>query len=423
MSTVLAGSGRSGDFVHNNQVMAEAQDFRNVSKLWYDKTQSFDDTLATLEKHYDRRRDIRISMFGMKPTATDAGFRLVAQGGPTDGAAYSLTPHALHQYLDKLDISRSMVTLLEDKAYPNKGEDAAPKIKRDRKDTELFVDVVMNGLRHFSKRNEKGGNDYLFRTYDDTKEVQAVLTKEYSSIDNRWVLRIVNELIPGGRYSHMKRADDATLYGNVLIPDSIREENDGDYGAMLSLSNCEIGKRKLAGYPSVFRAICMNGCIWDQTKGVAFEKRHRGLNDLDIVKRALVDNLTKQIPLAHSGVDKLLATRGDEYKVKGVKMSRVFVAIGDMFGLQPKHVAQSFIEYMNFEKDNRNLFGVVAGITRAGQKFANEDWAAMDACGGELMKFKSEKWQGRIVNVAKELDEEYVDKVVRADVKSLQLSA
>ena len=39
----LQGAGNQGQFVHENQDMASKQGFDNVSKLWYDKTMSYDE--------------------------------------------------------------------------------------------------------------------------------------------------------------------------------------------------------------------------------------------------------------------------------------------------------------------------------------------------------------------------------------------
>lgn len=416
----LVGNGNSGDFVLQSQGTAADKGFRNVSQFWYPQTQSFDETMEALQRHYDRRRDLRSKLVGMKPgVSSDGKFVLTAQGGPTDGAEYTLTDHALTQYLSRIDVQTTFRYLLDDITYPQTNKNNAPRVKvaRDSGDVQTFVKVVENGLRHFNSRTS-GGNDFLFRTYDDTKEVQAVLTSEYSPIDNRWFLNIINELIPGGRYSHFTRADDNTIYGNVLIPDSIRQEDDSDYGGMLSLSNCEIGKRKLSQYPSIFRAICMNGCIWDQTSGSAYSKRHRGLNDLDEVKANIVQNLTVQIPLVHSGIDKLLDTRAAAYSAKGVKMSRIFVAVADMFKLQPKHLIRSVFEYNQHEKADKNLFGVVAGLTRAAQAFSNDEWVGLDAAGGALINWKPERWDG-LLNKAKAYDEDEVQAAFKADEKYL----
>lgn len=381
-ATKLVGTGRQGDFVHAGQEMAAKQDFRNVSKLWYDKTKSYDEIREELQSHYDRRVDVESPLSGFKPVASDTGVKFVAQGGPNDGAEYTMTPHALNQYLLKIDVP---ITVANDLLNPKLNPNGKEKFARDHLDRELFVAYINNGLRHFHQRvNDK---KFLFRTYDDTKQINAVLTDRYSCVDNRWFLEIVNELIPGGRYSHFKRADDNTLFGNVLIPDSIREEDDSDYGGMLSLSNCEIGRRRLSQRPSIFRAICMNGNIWDQSNGVKFSKRHIGIDDLDGLKKDIVANLNIQIPLAHDGIERLLSTRAEEYKVPGVKVQKIFVAIADAFKLTPKQLLLTADQFAQHEKGHRNLFGIINAVTRAGQYCDNDEWVKMDEIGGELTKW------------------------------------
>ena len=39
----IEGEGNQGQFVHDGQTMASKQGFNNVSKLWYDKTVSYDE--------------------------------------------------------------------------------------------------------------------------------------------------------------------------------------------------------------------------------------------------------------------------------------------------------------------------------------------------------------------------------------------
>ena len=95
----------------------------------------------------------------------------------------------------------------------------------------------------------------------------------------------------------------------MLIPDTIREESDSDYGGMLSIGNSEIGERRISSMPSIFRAICMNGCIWDQTAGKGINQVHRGKIDLDQLFLVIKENLEVQIPLLPQGIERLLGTR------------------------------------------------------------------------------------------------------------------
>ena len=68
MSDILKGSGNEGDFVLNNQELATDDGFRNVSKLWYDKTMSYEQGLAHLDEEVDEREDIVCKPKDMVPT-------------------------------------------------------------------------------------------------------------------------------------------------------------------------------------------------------------------------------------------------------------------------------------------------------------------------------------------------------------------
>ena len=75
------------------------------------------------------------------------------------------------------------------------------------------------------------------------------MTDKYTPVDNRWYLEALKEFLPDARYSHWK-GDEDTIFGNLLLPDSIMDygqDDDTDYGGMVSISNCEIGKRKSHG--------------------------------------------------------------------------------------------------------------------------------------------------------------------------------
>jgi hypothetical protein len=97
----------------------------------------------------------------------------------------------------------------------------------------------------------------LIRTWSDGT-LRAFLSQKYTIVNNAWFLDVLSKAIPGGVVSHWK-GDADSIFGNVLIPDTIRAEADSDFGGMLSVGNSEIGTRRISSLPSVFRAICMNG--------------------------------------------------------------------------------------------------------------------------------------------------------------------
>ena len=49
----IQGEGNQGQFVHDGQSMASSQGFDHVSKLWYDKTMSYDQGMEMLEDIVD----------------------------------------------------------------------------------------------------------------------------------------------------------------------------------------------------------------------------------------------------------------------------------------------------------------------------------------------------------------------------------
>jgi hypothetical protein len=248
---------------------------------------------------------------------------------------------------------------------------------------------LTNGLRRID-----GDTNYKVRTYDDGT-MRAFVSEKYAEVDNRWFLDQVRDVIPGGRLSHW-RGDADTIWGNVLIPDTIREEDDSDYGGMVSISNCEIGKRNVKSLPSLFRAICMNGCIWSQTKGQEIKVRHVGEIDLDQLSIQLHDNIEAQIPLIPQGIERLLGIRA--MGTDGIPMRNVIAAVAETNREVDKRGATAILEAWVTEESKiapveRSLFDVVNSVTRAGQYFDNQTWVKFDELGGRLINSTEKQWE------------------------------
>ena len=56
----IKGQGNQGQFVHDGQDMAKKEGFGHVSKLWYDKTISYDEGMELLESERGQREDFLI---------------------------------------------------------------------------------------------------------------------------------------------------------------------------------------------------------------------------------------------------------------------------------------------------------------------------------------------------------------------------
>ena len=261
----------------------------------------------------------------------------------------------------------------------------------DKQDGQLMVDYCNN---YFRRIKEKTPNkEFRLRTYNDGT-CRAFVTDKYTPVDNRWYLEALKEFLPDARYSHWK-GDEDTIFGNLLLPDSIMDygqDDDTDYGGMVSVSNCEIGKRRISQYPSIFRAICMNGCIWGQQKGKDVNKVHRGKIDLDALKIALAENIEFQLSILPDGIRKFLDTRSKEFDPTVTSHKGMVAAVANEFRLDKRLATNTLEQYVKHEFEHHNLFGVINSLTRAGQNFDSQTWVNVDTIGGNLMQMSASKW-------------------------------
>ncbi len=374
MSDILKGNDSAlgeGSWVFTNQgVDAE---FRNVSRHWMKETRSIEDAQADIEGKRKGRQDVMVKVSDITPTVHEGedGARLEIRIG--DGRNLILTDHAIGQLAMKIDVPTTFTnTYLAPKMHPTKKD--VVKYERDAQDYQLVAMGLKNGLRRKAPDHK-----VLFRIYDENR-CRAVLSDRYSIVDNIWYLDILKAVMPTARVSHW-RGDADTIIGNVLIPDSLRAEDDSDYGGMISLSNCEIGTRAVAQIPSIFRAICMNGCIWGQTKGIEFRKRHKGI-DLNDLGDRIKANINDQIPLLDSGIDLLLTTRSWQAQAD---MTALFTQMAYDARCSVKETVD-IAETWYKESKEKTAFGVVDAITRYGQKASPRRWVELDSYAGSLVK-------------------------------------
>ena len=407
----IEGKGNQGQFVHAGQDMASKQGFGNVSKLWYDKTISYDEGMELLEHDRGHRQDYLVTrgqmQFDVRPV--DGRIRF---GVEIDDQFYVPTDHAL-----KLMVSKScngkgtgFVKSLVDNLYDAKEN---VKIERDMQDAQTVLTIIRNGIRRtpvdtkFKVRCHDGGS------------MRAFLSEKYAEVDNRWYLDQIKNIVPGGRLSHW-RGDSDTIFGNVLIPDTIREEDDSDYGGMVSIGNCEIGKRNVMSLPSLFRAICMNGCIWDQTEGFEIKVRHIGEIDLDALSVKIRDNIEKQIPLIPMGIERLLGIRAKG--TDGIPIKNLIAATAQTHKVDKRGASAILTAWVADESkiapEERSLFDIVNSVTRAGQSLDNKSWVDYDKLGGVLMNYNDRQW-----TKLKTLAEGYDDKDLSSTFAKTVLSA
>ena len=399
----IEGQGNQGQFVHEGQDMAKKEGFGNVSKLWYDKTISYDDGMELLEQDVSSRQDFLISRDDMTLDVRESEGRWQF-GVEIEDQFYTPTNHALTQFVSKSCEGKGtgFVRGLTEDTFSAKGD---VKIHRDEWDARTILSIVRNGLRRADASTK-----FKVRCYDDGT-MRAFLSEKYAEVDNRWFLEQIKDIIPAGRLSHW-RGDADTIFGNVLIPDTIREEDDSDYGGMVSIGNCEIGKRNVKSLPSVFRAIRMNGCIWDQTKGYEIKVRHIGDIDLDQLKLKLRNNIEAQIPLIPQGIERVLGIRAKGSD--GVSMKRLVGATAETFKIDRRGASGILSAWVSQESkiapEDRSLFDVVNSVTRAGQVLDNQSWVRYDEIGGALVNYSDNQWN-RLKSRAESYDDKELNKL------------
>lgn len=393
-----------GQFVLDGQPLGTKDGFKNVSAIWLEKTMTFEAGLNNLDLERAKTHDILCPVSHMVPTVDDAG-EFAFKHVPTE-KFYRPTMHAMGQIGNWADTGTWFVqNMLENPLTVNGKKE---KYQRDRQDAETLAKVIANGFRRLDAAKQ-----FLFRTREDGT-MRAMLTDRFAIIDNRWFVELLQKLIPGGRLSHW-RGDGDTLFGNVLIPDTIRADKDSDYGGMLSIGNSEIGERRVSSMPSIFRAICMNGCIWGQTKGKGIRQVHRGAIDLAALAIEIKDNLEIQIPLLPAGIERLLNTQA--FAWDNVSPQPVLAQVAKEMKLQKGQASAVLKAYATESRLtpelSNTLFTVINSITRAGQEYSNADWVKFDGIGGELSLWTKDDFE-TTVKRAKTLKKEEVEAMFAA---------
>ena len=75
--------------------------------------------------------------------------------------------------------------------------------------------------------------------------------------------------------------------------------------------------------------------------------------------------------------------------------------------LHKKESTEVLTQWVQHERTDRNLFGIVNAITRAGQTFDNTGWVKFDEIGGDLMGMTENRW-----DALKKRADTYTDKEI-----------
>lgn len=396
-----AGAPRSGDFVHQTQTMDKT--FRNVSTGWTGRladpsdtsVMTFEDTLAHIDRERGRVVDMLLDYSRFQAVSDENGFGLVDK---RTGQRFTLSDDALDQFSERAKIGKTLPRRL---------------VAGDAADRETLALVAGNGLRKL------GEKPCLLRTRDDGS-IRAFLSEEYAVIDHRWYLQILQQIIPGGIVSHFKSEDNCdSISFNVLIPDSIRTESDSDYGGMLHCGNGETGHNRLRSLPSIFRSICMNGCIWDQIEGIGYIMQvHRGEIDLALLANVIKENLQRQIPLLSTGIDSMLATRS--ISISNAEPLRVIGATLQALAVPgiTRNAADSILrgfDNQRTETGRVSAFDVIQGMTFAAQQLNSELQETVERSAGSAMLWTADRWES-VFAMSRSIDAKQLKRIFATSV-------
>lgn len=380
--------------------------FTVQGKDWYSKTISIDDAVDQINDAKRQRVDIECPLKHMRLGLNDDN-QIVMEY--LDGREYVPTEHALKQMATWMSVSH---TFLSQYSEPVLNQNGTVRYKRDKQDAEILLSVFRNGIRDNRVDADK---EFRFRTYTDGT-LRAMLSDIYNVIDNTWYMRALQDTfrrIGGDEPRVMKwRGDADTLYGNLLLPDTVIQESDSDYGGMISISNCEIGIRRLSLTPSIFRGICTNGVIFGKVLGITYSKVHRGKLDSRTINTDIFCNLQTQIAAMSKGLTAFQACKELKW-ADNVQSKNLFaqLALDNKFSQGMKSQAFDVVsEFNTHEINNTNLFGIINAITRSAQNQNPIEWVRFDEVAGSMLMWNNKDWDN-FQNRAKALDTKVRDKV------------
>ena len=368
---------------------------------WFKSTISIDDAIDKVCDAKRQRNDIMVPLKSAS-IGLDASQENITV--TIDGMDYVPTFHALKQMATIMDVSHSV---LRQYSEPKLKANKTVRYERDATDRQLLVALFKNGIRDGRVDPEK---NFRFRTYTDGT-LRAMLTEKYAIVDNVWYLEQIKDIFKniGGdepRFCHWRGNAD-TLYGNMLLPDTVYQGDDSDYGGMLSISNCEIGKRRLSILPSVFRSICTNGMIFGQEAGEKFSQVHLGNIDLSLLYTRIVKNINDTLPILKDGMASFMEMRNRTLKTSPSKMLAQIAQDYKLSIGNSGQAAAAVSEYATHETGYNNLFGIVNAITRAAQTFDPDQHVRMEEVAGNLMSFGETEWDAYNVRANSMSDKVY----------------
>ena len=287
-----ASQAKEGAFVAATQGVATELGFKNVSQHWVKQCCTWDTLIEALERNAECNRDVNVPIAAMRTFYDVSDGELKVE---IEDRVYDFSQHSKSQMClpNNTGMGTHILGLAND--------------ANEREAIASFVDA-----RWASFQKAAGDKKFFVRLRENGGlSVRAILSEKYGVIDHRWVADRVRALV--GKDALISHFDWDAFHGsggdfvrwNTLIPDHMRAVKGDDFGGMFSVGNSEVGTARFFSLPSIFSAICMNGCIWGQASDKRFQiaKKHLGNIDLDYLEYEMGKAINRAIPLLDSGID------------------------------------------------------------------------------------------------------------------------
>lgn len=337
-----------------------------------------------------------------------------------DGRDYLPTDHALICMGRMAGMSTGVVrSLREPKLHVTKKDretnEPLELWQRDSRDAEVLRDYI--NIHMFQHDRLDQDKPRLFRTWDDGT-LRAVLSNQYASVNNRWYLQVLKDVVGADAKVLRSRGNADTMYIDIYLGESYNvDTDDGGLGAMLHIGNSEIGERRVIMTPSILRMICTNGLIgWDQI-GDAISTVHRrkeGNIDLEKLEVDIRETYTRVVPTFADGMHAMLGLKA--YGVGDIPLANVFAQMaidhhlskGQVGGVWESWCAE--VDVLGPE-NSKNAYALQNAVTRYGHRLDAKGQYDMDVLGGQLTQQTDVGWT-RFLGRASNLDDKNVERRV-----------
>jgi hypothetical protein len=411
ITTMLPGgtAGRDENGTYYNALGLESTEtMQHVSVIWQRQCIPLGEFAADIHEQAKHKRDIRLQAPDLRLTdnltlADGTGFTLTGlksmpresmKQGVIDYLAEDLAGYGDVSEEDTARARRDLAHYLNLELAHKSGErDATLQARMEKKQAQLDagglpksrVDTLKAEITDLSRRIEES-KGFLVRTRRDdggNQVVRYIASDRYGVIDNTDVMRIIAESLPGGwgdsLASHAWNDGDSML-GNVLLPDYLKNRPDSEYGVGFAFKNSEIGRCRFEIQPFLFRAICLNGCIWGRSDSViGVDKKHLG----EIKIEEIAADVRKAIQVALAEGEQVLELFDKSKEVTVTNQPALVAALARENKLTIPQ-GRAWLAAIA-EEPGDTVFHTVQGLTLAAQGFAGDARRTMEEVAGLIV--------------------------------------